>query len=177
MSHPEADVTFTAVVLILALLALLFGGWLIAEPLIPLGPDILAMSPSVFPTLILAGTALVAFIFLATKARNGALWATRTTDGSTSGSAELYRQSLFIVITVSCALLLTTLGFLTTMFLLMASTSVLVGNRSVFQILAISLVLPLSFYIIVTHILRTALPEADIVERALAPILQLLPSV
>ncbi len=50
MSHLEADVKFTAVVLLLAVLALVFGGWLIAEPPIPLGPDILAMSPKVFPT-------------------------------------------------------------------------------------------------------------------------------
>ena len=65
MSKPQADVTFTAVVLLLAVLGLVFGGWLIADPLIPLGPDILAMNPRVFPTLILAATALVAFIFLA----------------------------------------------------------------------------------------------------------------
>ena len=71
MSHPEADVLFTAVVLLVAVLALLFGGVLIAEPLIPLGPDILAMSPRVFPTLILTGTALVASIFLVTKGMQG----------------------------------------------------------------------------------------------------------
>ena len=63
------------------------------------------------------------------------------------------------------------------MFLLMASTSLLLGNRSAFQIIAISLILPLSFYIIVTHVLRTALPEIDFIERALVPILRLLPSV
>lgn len=177
MSKPQADVTFTAVVLLLAVLGLVFGGWLIADPLIPLGPDILAMNPRVFPTLILAATALVAFIFLAMEGKKGAFSAIRKTRNSAAGSAALYRQVLFIFITVGCALLLTTLGFLTTMFLLMASTSVLVGNRSVFQVLTISLVLPLSFYIIVTHVLRTALPELDIVERTLAPIMQLLPTV
>lgn len=177
MSKPQADVTFTAVVLLLAVLGLVFGGWLIADPLIPLGPDILAMNPRVFPTLILAATALVAFIFLAMEGKKGAFSAIRKTRNSAAGSAALYRQVLFILITVGCALLLTTLGFLTTMFLIMASTSVLVGNRSVFQVLTISLVLPLSFYIIVTHVLRTALPELDIVERTLAPIMQLLPTV
>ena len=73
--------------------------------------------------------------------------------------------------------MLTTLGFLTTMFLLMASTSILVGNRSPLQILTLSLVLPMCFYIAVTHVLRTELPEADFIERALAPFIQLLPSV
>ena len=177
MSHLEADVTFTAVVLLVAVLALLFGGVLIAEPPIPLGRDILAMSPRVFPTLILAGTVLVASIFLVMKGMKGSLLAPRTTGDSASSSAALYRQALFVVITVTCALLLTTLGFLTTMFLLMVSTSILVGNRSPFQILSISLILPLGFYIAVTHVLRTELPEADIVQRMLAPFLQLLPAV
>ena len=177
MSHLEADVKFTAVVLILALLALLFGSWLIAEPPIPLGPDILAMSPRVFPTLILAGTALVAAIFLAAEGKKGRLFGTSPAEETVRSSGTIHRQSLFVLITVTCALLLTTLGFLTTMFLLMASTSLLVGNRSVFQILTISLVVPLSFYIIVTHVLRTALPEIDLIERALVPVLRLLPSV
>ncbi len=177
MSRPQADVTFTAVVLIIALLALIFGGSLIAEPLIPLGRDILAMSPRVFPTIILACTALVAFIFLATEQKKGTLFRSRSDQRVGSDVAAVYRQILFVLITVTCALLLTTLGFLTTMFLLMASTAVLVGNRSIPQIVGISVVLPLSFYIIVTHVLRTDLPEADIVERALAPFIQLLPSV
>ena len=177
MSQPQADVTFTAVVLLLAVLGLVFGGWLIDEPLIPLGRDILAMNPSVFPTLILAAIVLVAFIFLVMEGRKGFFRASQSAPRTEDGSTALYRQAIFVVITVGCALLLTTLGFLTTMFLLMTSTAMLVGNRSVFQIIAISLILPLSFYIIVTHVLRTALPEADIVERTLAPILQLLPTV
>ena len=177
MSHLEADVKFTAVVLLLAVLALVFGGWLIAEPPIPLGPDVLAMSPKVFPTLILAGTALVASIFLITKHRNGTLFVAGSAGEGARVGGTMYRQILFVFITVTCALLLTTLGFLTTMFLLMASTAVLVGNRSVVQVLSISLVVPLSFYIIVTHVLRTALPEIDFIERALVPILRLLPSV
>ncbi len=177
MSHLEADVKFTAVVLLLAVLALVFGGWLIAEPPIPLGPDILAMSPKVFPTLILAGTALVASIFLITKRRNGTLFVAGSADEGARAGGTMYRQILFVFITVSCALLLTTLGFLTTMFLLMVSTAVLVGNRSVVQVLSIGLILPLSFYIIVTHVLRTALPEVDFIERALGPVLRLLPSV
>ena len=120
---------------------------------------------------------LVASSFLVMKGMRGTLLAPRTTGDSASNSTALYRQALFVVITVTCALLLTTLGFLTTMFLLMVSTSILVGNRSPFQILSISLILPLGFYIAVTHVLRTELPEADIVQRLLAPFLQLLPAI
>ena len=59
------------------------------------------------------------------------------------------------------------------MFILMASTSILVGNRKPLQILGISLAIPLGFYIAVTHVMRTALPEIDLVQRALAPLLRL----
>lgn len=177
MSWPQADVAFTVIVLVLAVLALLFGGWLIVQPPIPLGPDILAMSPSVFPTLVVTGTVIVAAIFLVGQARNGALWKPPSSSDIANRRGALYRQGLFVVITVTCALLLTSLGFLSTMFLLMASTSILVGNRSPLQILTLSLVPPLFFYIAVTHVLRTELPEADVIERALAPIMQLLPSV
>ncbi len=161
----------------LAVLALLFGGWLIADPPIPLGPDILAMSPRVFPTLILLATAVVSFIFLVFSHRNGTMFRDQASVAAADRRGALIRQGLFIVITVGCALVLTTTGFLTTMFVLMASTAVLVGNRSIWQILAISIVLPLSFYIIVTHVLRTELPEADVIERALQPLLQMLPTV
>ena len=177
VSQPQADVAFTAVVLVLAVFALIFGGWLIAEPLIPLGRDILAMSPQVFPTLIVASTALVAFLFLLMGQRKGTLFRSGSDQSSARSAGALCRQILFVLITVTCALLLTTLGFLTTMFLLMASTAVLVGNRSILQVLGISVIVPLSFYIVVTHILRTGLPEADVVERALAPFIQLLPTV
>ncbi|HEY5623448.1 MAG TPA: tripartite tricarboxylate transporter TctB family protein [Gammaproteobacteria bacterium] len=176
MYRPHADVTFTAVVFIVAVLALAFGGWLIADPPIPLGRDILAMSPRVFPTLILIGTAVVSFAFLATAYRDGTLIMDEV-EAAARNRAALYRQVLFVVITVGCAMLLTTLGFLTTMFLLMASTAVLVGNRNVWQTFSISIVVPLAFYIIVTHVLRTELPEADFIERALQPFIQLLPTV
>ncbi|MGI9257400.1 MAG: tripartite tricarboxylate transporter TctB family protein [Gammaproteobacteria bacterium] len=177
MSRPQADVTFTAVVFAIAVLALVFGGWLIADPPIPLGPDILAMSPRVFPTLILLATAVVSFIFLVLSHKNGTMFRSGSNVAVEGRHGALIRQGLFVVITVCCALVLTTVGFLTTMFVLIASTAVLVGNRSIAQILAISIVIPLSFYIVVTHVMRTELPEADVIERALQPILQLLPTV
>lgn len=172
----QADVRFTIIVLILAVLALAFGGRLIADPPIPLASDLLAMNPRVFPFLILLGTVVVALIFLLNEARAGAFGATRATQVEGESSTTLWREAVFLFITVTCALLLSTLGFITTMFLLMSSTAVLVGNRSPIQILSISILIPVSFFIIVTHILRTALPEADIVQRLLAPLIRLLPA-
>ena len=171
----QSDVRFTAVVLVLAILALAFSAWLIVDPPIPLSGDLLAMSPRVFPLLILVGTVVVAAAFLVDQARQG-VFKTRGIPGGIAAPGPFWRQVAFLIITISCALLLNSLGFIATMFLLMASTAVLVGNRSVFQILGISIVIPVSFFIIVTHMLRTALPEVDLVQRTLGPLINLLPA-
>ena len=174
----QADVRFAAVALVLSVLALLFSGRLIVDAPISLDRDLLAMSPRVFPYLILFGTVAVAAIFLAIRVRDagsGSASAVGTIDAAASRAAAM-RQLAFLIISVACALVLNTLGFIVTMFILMASTSILVGNRKPLQILGISLAIPLGFYIAVTHVMRTALPEIDVVQRALAPLLRLLPA-
>ena len=174
----QADVRFTAAALVLSVLALLFSGRLIVDAPIPLDRDLLAMSPRVFPYLILLGTVVVAATFLGLRIRDagsGSDAVVSTTDAASSRAATM-RQLAFLVISVACALLLDTLGFIITMFILMAGTSILVGNRKPLQILGISLAIPLGFYIAVTHVMRTALPEIDLVQRALAPLLRLLPA-
>ena len=175
----QADVRFAAVALVLSVLALLFSGWLIVDAPIPLDRDLLAMSPRVFPYLILLGTVVVAAIFLGFRIRDtGSKSAVAVGTADVAASrATTVRQLVFLIISVACALLLNTLGFIITMFILMASTSVLVGNRRPLQILGISLAIPLGFYIAVTHVMRTALPEIDLVQRALAPLLRLLPAI
>ena len=188
----QADARFAVVALVLAVLALAFSGWLIVDAPIPLDRDLLAMSPRVFPYLILLSTVAVAALFLAFRAREGGADAAGRADNGdvatiapdsasapdipTGFRASRRRQAAFLAIAVACALLLDTLGFMITMFILMASTSILVGNRNPLQILGISIVIPLGFYIAVTHVMRTALPEIDLVQRALAPLLRLLPA-
>ena len=173
----QADVRFTAVALVLSVLALLFSGRLIVDAPIPLDRDLLAMSPRVFPYLILLSTVTVAAIFLGLRIREiGAGTSAGGTTDSVANRTAMLRQLTFLVISVGCALVLSTLGFMITMFFLMASTSILVGNRNPLQILGISILIPLGFYIAVTHVMRTALPEIDLVQRALAPLLRLLPA-
>jgi len=172
----QTDIRFAGIVFILAVLALLFGSQLIVDPPIPLTNDLLAMSPRVFPFLTLLGTVLITLIFLLCEVRLGAFKAIGSMEDGDRASINFWRQTTFLIITITCALLLNRLGFIATMFLLMVSTSVLVGNRSSVQILCISTLVPVSFYIFVTHVLRTALPEVDVVQRMLMPLIQLLPS-
>jgi len=173
----KADFVFFAVVLALAVLALLFGQWLIAEPPITLSRDISPLNPRLFPTMVLLGIVAVAAIFIVNRLRGvDDAWGSAEVSTGPADQGGLRRLLLFLVLVVTCALVLNQLGFMTTMFLLMVATSLLVGNDSLPQILGISIGLPLAIYVIVTHLLRTSLPELDFVESALAPVLALLPS-
>lgn len=163
--------------LALAVGALIFGQWLVAEPPIALSRDISPLNPRLFPSIVLVGIIAVAIVFIVNRVRGAdAMWDPGVEPTSTRDAAGLRRLLLFLLLVVACALVLDRFGFLTTMFLLMVATSVLIGNDNVPQIIGISIALPLGIYIVVTHFLRTSLPELDFVESVLAPILALLPS-
>ena len=163
--------------LTLAVGALVFGQWLVAEPPIALSRDISPLNPRLFPNIVLVGIIAVAIAFIINRVRGAdAMWDPGVEPTTTRDVAGLRRLLLFLLLVVVCALVLDRFGFLTTMFLLMVATSILIGNDNVPQIIGVSIALPLGIYIVVTHFLRTSLPELDFVESALAPILALLPS-
>jgi hypothetical protein len=172
----KADFVFAAAVLLLAVAALVFGQWLIAEPPIALSRDISPLNPRLFPSLVLVGIVAVAGTFIANRLRGaGDVWDDAATGAEDAGPAGFRRLLLFLGLAIICALVLNLIGFLTTMFVLMVATSLLVGNDNLAQIMSISIGLPLLIYVIVTHLLRTSLPELDVLESALAPLLALLP--
>lgn len=172
----KADFVLVAAVLLLAVLALLFGQWLIAEPPIALSRDISPLNPRLFPSLVLVGIVIVAVAFIVNRVRGAdAMW-DEARGAEAHDSAGLRRLFLFLCLVVVCALVLNQLGFLTTMFVLMLATSLLIGNDNLPQIIGLSVGLPLAIYVIVTHFLRTSLPELDVLESLLAPILAWLPS-
>ncbi len=163
----------------LVVLALVLSGQLIAEPPLVLSRDFSPLNPRLFPTLVLAGTGVAAAGFLVRRRMQGAASAAAAGEDIVrvrSHPRGVRRQVLFLVLTIVCALLLAHIGYLTTMFVLMVGTSLLVGNSSILQILGLSTALPLAFYIVVTHVLKTALPEIDAIERVLSPILSVLPT-
>jgi hypothetical protein len=173
----QSEVQFALVVFMLSIIALIFSGQLIIDPPISLDSNLLAMNSRAFPLLILVSTVVVSFIMLVNVTRETNLYIPRKNPGISAEVPNGYwQQGLFLIITITCALLLTTLGFIATMFLLMVSTAILVGNRNIFQILSVSILIPLCFYIVVTRVLRTSLPETDIVQRFLGPLIRLLPA-
>ena len=172
----RADIVFTAIVLFMATTALFFRNSLIDITPIFLGEDILAMNPRIFPNLILILVSIVATIFLYLELSNN-YKIYSTNQNIKEGYSKSLKQTLFIILTIISALVLTKLGFIITMFILMSFTSILLGNRNIFQIIIMSIFIPITFYILVTHILRTQLPEIDFMQRLLNPILQNLPTV
>jgi hypothetical protein len=173
----KADFRLVAAVLLLAIAALVFGQWLIAEPPISLSRDISPLNPRLFPSLVLFGLVVVAGFFIANRIRGTDEFETELEPALATDDAGGTKRLLgFLVLVVFSALALNTLGFLTTMFVLMLGTSLIVGNSNIGQILGFSAALPLLIYVLVTHVLRTALPELDAIEAMLVPLLGLLPS-
>jgi len=173
----KPDFVFVATILILAVAALVLGPWLIAEPPIALSRDISPLSPRLFPTIVLIGIAVVAATFIFNRVRGAeSVWDTADASAQPADPRGSRRLLLFLALVIFCALALDDVGFLSTMFVLMVGTSLLIGNDNIAQVLGLSAALPLTIYVIVTHLLRTSLPELDIVESALAPILAVLPS-
>jgi len=174
--HRQADFVLVAIVVALAVVALLSGQWLIAEPPIALSRDISPLNPRLFPSIVLLGIVAVGVIFIVNRLRGSDdVWASAAVSAELADPRGLRRLLLFLALVVICALALDRVGFLTTMFVLMVATSLLVGNDNLGQILGISIALPLAIYIVVTQLLRTSLPELDFIETALASLVALLP--
>jgi len=173
----KADFRLVAAVLLLAVGALVFGQWLIAEPAITLSSDISPLNPRLFPNLVLVGIIAVAGVFIANRVRGVDEVEIELEPAlSTHGTGGTKRLLAFLVLVVLCGLALNIVGFLTTMFVLMIGTSLLVGNDNIAQVIGFSIGLPFVIYVLVTHVLRTSLPELDAVESMLAPIFAVLPS-
>ena len=173
----KADFRLVAGVLLLAVIALIFGQWLIAEPPISLNRDISPLNPRLFPSLVLLGITIVATAFFVNRVRGKDEFETGLEPALAGDDAVGTKRLLgFLGLVVVCALALNSLGFLTTMFVLMLGTSLLVGNDSIVQIIGFSAGLPFVIYVLVTHVLRTALPELDAIEAVLVPLLGMLPS-
>jgi len=172
----KADFRLVAALLLLAVVALAFGQWLIAEPPLNLSRDISPLNPRLFPSLVLLGIIVVAGFFVANRFRGTDEFEIEIEPALADDGGSTKRLLGFLVLAVACALALNSLGFLTTMFVLMLGTSLLVGNDSIAQIVGLSAGLPFIIYVLVTHVLRTSLPELDAIEAVLVPLLGMLPS-
>jgi len=163
----EADVVLGALLLLLCCLGLVFLGSLVAEPKVLLGRSLTAIAPSLFPSLVLAGLAVLSALFLTRTVRRSPK--TATEDGMER--PNLRRAFLLFAIMIAYALAMKPFGFLLSTVLALALVSYLVGNRSPLQIGLVSIISPVLLYLLATRLLAVSLPELSAIEFAYSRLL------
>ena len=152
------------VLLVISILAVIFINNIVAPPKVLLGRMLTAISPSLFPTLIISTLgALSALALLLTFV--GSKEATNT-EGETSPIdwSAMKRAALLFACMLFYAITMVPVGFFISSFLTLAMISVLAGNRSVLQIGGLAIAGPMILYLIATRILAVSLPELNFIE-------------
>ncbi|MGI9418927.1 MAG: tripartite tricarboxylate transporter TctB family protein [Geminicoccaceae bacterium] len=163
----EADTVLGGLLLVLSCLGVIFIGSLVAEPKVLLGRSLTAIAPSLFPSLVLSGLALLSALFLARTLRRSP--SPTTEDGMERPS--LRRALLLFAIMITYALAMKPFGFLLSTVLALAAISYLVGNRSPLQIGLVSIASPVLLYLVATRLLAVSLPELSAIEFAYSRLL------
>ncbi len=163
----DADIVLGGLMFVFSCLGLVFIGSLVAEPKVLLGRSLTAITPALFPSLVLAGLALLSALFLARAVRRSANMATE--DGMERPS--LRSGLLLFAIMMFYALAMKPLGFLLSTMLALAAISFLVGNRSPLQIGLVSIASPILLYLLATRALAVSLPELSAIEFAYSRLL------
>lgn len=163
----EADIVLGGLLLVLSCLGLVFLGSLVAEPKVLLGRSLTAITPALFPSLVLSGLALLSALFLGRTVR-------RSSKTAAKGSTNLFilgRGVLLFAIMIFYALAMKPFGFLLSTVPALASVSFLVGNRSPWQIGLVSIASPILLYLVATRLLAVSLPELSAIEFAYSRLL------
>ena len=156
----EADVVLGGIFFVLSCLGLLFLGALVAEPKVLLGRSLTAIEPSLFPSLVLSGLAILSALFLARTMRRST---SKVIDDGRERSS-LHRALLLFAIMIAYALAMKPFGFLFSTVVALASVSYLVGNRNPVQIGLVSIASPILLYLLATRLLAVSLPELSAIE-------------
>lgn len=153
------DAVIVAVLFIAAVLSVIFVGSLVAPPKTLLGRSMTAILPSLFPNLILSMLALFCAVFLFR-------WFTSPPPDQLLGfSAQGWPGGVaFFAVLTFYALVMKPFGFFLSTAVTLAVLSWLVGNRTIWQIILISLLAPVVLYLIATRLLAVSLPELSTIE-------------
>lgn len=156
---------------LLGLLGLVFMSSLVAEPKVLFGRSLTAIPPSLFPTLVLVALAVLACL-LVYSLRGSLLSEVSKTfeDGALGRVVMLFAVMLFY------ALAMAPIGFFLSSAVSLAAVAWLAGNRSLIQIIAVSLISPIALYLIATRGLAVSLPELSTIEFFYAGVIDALSS-
>jgi putative tricarboxylic transport membrane protein len=160
------EVTVLLVLAIAGGLGVLFIDALVAPPKLLFGRSLTAITPSLFPVIILSTmTALSILALILLRGTAGADRDAALTHG------EWRRGFIFFAIMTFYALVMEPFGFLISSIMAMVLLSLQMGNRSVWQIALLSCLSPILLYLAATRLLAVSLPELNLIELAYARLL------
>ncbi len=154
--------------LIASVLSLIFMNTLVATPKVLFGRSLSAISPSLFPSIVLALMAVMCGAALL-MIRN------RLTPLPTMGMtrSEWLRAVILFGIMVLYAITMVPFGFLISTAVATTLISLHMGARSPVQIGLVALVGPIALYLAATRLLAVSIPELNAIELFYARVLSL----
>ena len=156
---PEVVTIFT--LLVISVLAFAFINSLVEPPKLLFGRSLTAISPSLFPMIILGCLAVLCAILMIMMRFAGP----ETADSIDEISGrEWLRGAAFFAIMICYALTMAPFGFLISTALAMIAMSLLMGTKSIPQLLCVALMGPVLLYLAATRLLAVALPELNAIE-------------
>ncbi|MEP5155377.1 tripartite tricarboxylate transporter TctB family protein [Planktotalea sp.] len=155
---------FALVCLVFSTLGFVFMGALVAKPKVLFGQSLTAITPSIFPSIILGLLALLCLAHLIIAKRN-------FVPSNEQGIIGIGRGAVFFSIMTVYGLVLVPLGFIISSSITIAVLSWYTGNRSKLQIALIAILAPIFLYLSATRLLAVYLPELDVIELAISRLL------
>jgi putative tricarboxylic transport membrane protein len=159
-TRPET--LFSLAVLFLGALGFLFLGSLVAEPKVLFGRSLTAITPSLFPSIVLA----LLFLLSGLHVLSGVM--ARADDPNEGRLVGWRRGAVFFGVMTVYALLMEPIGFILSSALTIVVLSWFIGNRNVLQIALLAALAPVLLYIGATRLLAVSLPELVSVQLAIA---------
>ncbi|MCG3268073.1 tripartite tricarboxylate transporter TctB family protein [Yoonia sp. I 8.24] len=144
----------------LSVLAVVCMGQLVAAPKVLMGRMLTAITPSLFPTLVLGVLAVLSGIVLYFSNVDEA----ETPEDAGTDWQAIGRGVMLFAFMLFYALAMVPLGFFISSALTIIMVSVLSGNRSALQIIAIAVIGPMALYLVATRVLAVSLPELNTIE-------------
>lgn len=151
-----------------AALSAIFVNSLVAPPKVLFGRSLTAITPSLFPLIILSALAILCGAFFVWRHKNPGDFV-----GNRLSTGAWVRGTMLFAIMTLYALLMEPVGFWISSALSLTLLSWLAGNRSIPQIAALSLISPVLLYLAATRLLAVSLPELNTIELFYARVLGL----
>ncbi len=154
-----AEAWLTLGLALLGVLGVAFMSFLVAAPKVLFGRSLTAIPPSLFPTLVLATLAVLSGALLY-QLRHRLF----SRESAAFEEGALRRVVLLFAVMLFYALTMAPLGFFFSSALSMAAIAWIAGNRSLPQILIVSIVSPILLDLVSTRGLAVSLPELSAIE-------------